>query len=145
MIQVAKDPKKGPAFLMKELQETNLLGAAIYKAPFSFGNFKSTLQKISTDRAKQTTTWRWEGIFFEAPKDAGEEVVKSINVKSDSLLNLLKYKRGSGPNSVGNLMTFVNSISEPVCVMVMLNFSKGIYIAEIIDDKTSYRVKIIKE
>ena len=130
MIQVAEDPKKGPAFLMKELQETNLLGAAIYKAPFSFGNFKSTLQKISTDRARQTTTWRWEGIFFEAPKDAGEEVVKSINVKSDSLLNLLKYKRGSGPNSVGNLMTFVNSISEPVCVMVMLDFSKSIFNTE---------------
>ncbi|HRA11714.1 MAG TPA: hypothetical protein PKX31_08585 [Chitinophagaceae bacterium] len=130
MIQVAEDPKKGPAFLMKELQETDLLGTASYQAPFSFGSFKSTLEKMGTDRVRQTTTWRWRGTFFVAPKDAGEEVAKNKKLQCDSLLKLLKYKSGSEPNSVKSLMTFLPTFNKPFSIIVWLDFTKGIYNTE---------------
>jgi hypothetical protein len=47
-------------------------------------------------------------------------------------------------NSFGQkLMT--TKIENQTSLIDISHFSKGIYVAEIIDDKTSYRVKIIKD
>jgi len=130
MIQVAEDPKKGAAFLMKDVKETNINGEAIYPAPYGFRGLNATVHKTATDRTAQTTTWEWNGNYFESSQSPGDEKGKRLEKWGDSLLALLNYKKGSGVNAISYLHTYFYDFTKPAVVAVRLIFTKGVYNTE---------------
>ena len=129
MMQVAEDPKKGTAFIMTDLKETNAEGQAVYAAPYTINNFKSILVKKETDRIKQTTTWEWTGTFFEAPKGSIEQGTRAER-RADSLLKLLQYKRGNSPNTISYVGSYFYDFTNPAAAGVRLIFTKGLHNSE---------------
>lgn len=130
MIQAAEDPKKGQAFFMTELQSVTNEGVAVYRAPYSIGNFTATVFKTKTDRVAQTTSWKWVAVFTQSLDNLPDEKIELMDKKADSLLQLLNYKKENSSNTVGTIFSFFNKYTDQKVLELRLDFTKGLYNTE---------------
>lgn len=127
MIKLAEDPLKGPGFFMTGLQETNQSGQPVYTAPYSVAGFKATVTKLSTNRSAGTTQWLWEADINSPSQGLSLGQIETLDKKTDSLLNLLKYKEGKSPNCIDYVYSYYYKGDEQPVISIKMRFYKPLH------------------